>query len=80
MVIEIPDEVLTSTRFSEKDILLDVLTLMYQRRLLTLAKCARLAKLTRIEFQQALAERQLPLHYSIEDLDMDLKHLGELNL
>jgi len=52
MTIEIPDEVLTSTR---------------------------LTKLTRIEFQQALSARQIPIHYSIEDLDMDLQHLKELN-
>ena len=80
MTIEIPDEVLTSTRLSENDILIDVLALMYQRHLLTLAKAARLAQLTRIEFQQALAARHIPIHYSIEDLEMDLQHLKELNL
>jgi predicted HTH domain antitoxin len=80
MVIDIPDEIITPTRYTERDILLDLLGLMYQRRMLTLARVARLAKLTRIEFQQALAARQIPLNYSIEDLDMDLKHLSELNL
>jgi predicted HTH domain antitoxin len=80
MIIEIPDDILQKAHYSEIELRLDFLTLLYQKHVLTLARAARLAGFTRLDFQKALAERSIPIHYSIEDIEMDLKHLKDLNL
>ena len=79
MIIEIPDQVIARTPFSEQEIRLDVLALLYQKRVLTLEKAARLAGITRLDFQHVLAEREIPIHYDLADLEMDLHHLSELD-
>jgi predicted HTH domain antitoxin len=56
----------------------DLAVLLYQRRAVSLAKAAKVAGLTRIEFQRLLASRQIPINYSETDLDADLQTLRAL--
>jgi predicted HTH domain antitoxin len=44
---------------------------LYQRQTVSLAKAAKLASLTRLQFQRLLASRQIPINYSEDDLDAD---------
>jgi len=43
---------------------------------LTLGQGARMAKLDQFAFGVQLAERNIPRHYSVEDLDADLRYAG----
>jgi predicted HTH domain antitoxin len=43
---------------------------------LTFGQGARLAKLDQYAFGLQLAERNIPRHYSLEDLDSDLRYAG----
>ena len=79
MTIEIPDHFVARAPFTEQEIRVDVLAFLYQKRVLTLEKAARLAGVTRLDFQHILADRQIPIHYDLADLEMDLRHLSELN-
>lgn len=78
MIIEIPDEVMVHAPLSEQEIKLEVLVVLYQKRVLTLERAARLAGITRLDFQRLLADRNIPIHYDIADLEMDLRHLADL--
>ncbi|NUQ26739.1 MAG: UPF0175 family protein [Saprospiraceae bacterium] len=78
MIIEIPDDVMAHAPLSEDEIRIEVLAVLYKKRVLTLEKAARLAGITRFDFQHILAERQIPIHYDESDLEMDLRHLSEL--
>lgn len=73
--IEVPDSVLKIPQYSRQDLLLDVAIALYQRKLYSLAKAARFAGLNRLEFQQVLAERQVPIPY---DLEIDLNTLRKI--
>jgi predicted HTH domain antitoxin len=73
--IEVPDSVLTIPQYSRQDLLLDVAVALYQRGIYSLAKAARFAGLNRLEFQQVLAERQVPMRY---DLQIDLNTLQKI--
>jgi predicted HTH domain antitoxin len=48
------------------------LTLFQQNRL-TLAQASRLAEVTQLAFQALLAERQIPIHYGIDEFREDLR-------
>jgi predicted HTH domain antitoxin len=78
MFIEIPDEVLAHAHLSEKEIKIDILAFLYQKQVITLEKASRLANVTRLDFQRILAERNIPIHYDVADLEMDLRHLADL--
>jgi len=78
MVIEIPDQIVAHAPLSEQEIRLEILALLYQKRILTLEKAARLAGCTRLDFQRVLADRKIPIHYDLSDVEMDLRHLDEL--
>ncbi len=73
--IEIPDVGLATPKFSKADLMLDIAVSLFQRRIYSLAKAARFAGLTRLEFQAVLAERQIPIPY---DLDIDLQTLQSM--
>jgi predicted HTH domain antitoxin len=54
------------------------LTLFQQERL-TLAQASHLAGMSQLEFQALLAQRQIPIHYGIEEFREDLETLRRVN-
>ena len=76
MTIEIPDIVFTtSPQYSPADLKLDVAVSLYERKKFSLARASTLAGLSRLRFQAVLAERGVYLHYSVEDLHIDLQNI-----
>jgi len=78
MIIEIPDEVVAHAPLGEIEIKLEVLAFLYQKRVLTLERASNMAGVTRLDFQHVLADRNIPIHYDLEDLEMDLRHFADL--
>jgi len=73
MPIVIPDEILEGSGLTVEDIRLDVAISLYQREKVSLGKAAEIAGMNRWEFQKELAERKIPLNYSISDLEKDFQ-------
>ncbi|HLP96359.1 MAG TPA: UPF0175 family protein [Saprospiraceae bacterium] len=78
MLVEVPSELIGVSDYSEQDLKIDVAILLYKRQVMTLARAARWVGMTRLEFQKALAERGLPINFSIEDFETDLKTLHSM--
>jgi len=76
MNIIIPEAAIQETGFTEAGIKLEVALLLFQMDVLTLAQAADVAGLHRMQFQEALAARQISVHYGIEELREDLKTLN----
>lgn len=77
MHIEIPDDL----GVTEEQARLDFAVGLYSSHTASLARAARLAGRSRVEFQRILAERGIPLAYDSEDLEEEiatLKRLGQL--
>ena len=72
MGLTIPDSIIAQTDMTPAELMLEFAVFLYQRQRLTLAQAARLASLDRIAFQQALAERKIPLNFGTEDLQQEL--------
>lgn len=45
---------------------------LYSRRRLSAGKAARLLNMDRLQFQQELGKREIPINYSLEDLKHDI--------
>lgn len=77
MQIEIPDDL----GITEEQARLDVAVGLYSSHAASLARAARFAGRSRVDFQRILAERGIPIAYDSEDLDDDiatLKRIGQL--
>lgn len=78
MGVLIPDEVLEAARMTEAELKQEVAVMLYERGNLSLGRASRLAGMGRIEFQQLLASRQIPMQYDVADLEADIETLRSL--
>ena len=78
MPVTISDEVLAAAHITEHELKQELAVTLFQRERLTLAQASRLAGLDQLAFQAMLAERQIPIHYGIEEFQADLHTLREL--
>jgi predicted HTH domain antitoxin len=78
LTLEVPAEVLDAVKLPpgevEGELLKELALALYQRGILPLAKARLLAQMTRWQFEQLLADRQILRHYTATDLDEDLRY------
>lgn len=74
MTITFPDDG-ALPKFSPDDLRLELACALYARHRITLSQGARLAGIERMEFQEALCDRDIDMHYSSDDLQADLASL-----
>jgi predicted HTH domain antitoxin len=76
--LEIPDEVSQAMRLppdeAKSRLRLELAVSLYAQEILSLGKAAELAGLSRLEFNDALAKRGVPMHFAQEDLSSDLAY------
>lgn len=76
--LEIPDDVSHAMRLppaeTKSRLQLELAISLYAQEILSLGKAAELAGISRLELNDALARRGLPMHYLKEDLNNDLAY------
>jgi predicted HTH domain antitoxin len=77
MPVTISDEVLTAAHISEPELKQELALVFFQQERLTLAQASRIAEMTQLAFQALLAERQIPIHYGVEEFREDLRTLRQ---
>jgi predicted HTH domain antitoxin len=78
MLLDIPNDFISLPAYTEQDFKIDVAVMLYQRKALTLARAARWVGMTHLQFQKALADRNVPINYSIEDLEVDMQTIKSM--
>ncbi|MEO7143469.1 MAG: UPF0175 family protein [Bryobacteraceae bacterium] len=78
MPVTIPDEVLAAAHLTEPELKQELAVTLFQRERLTLAQAGRVAEMGQFAFQALLADRQIPIHYGIEEFHEDLRTLRTL--
>ena len=78
MTLNISDQILQASGLTEEELTLEIAVSLYQREILSLGKAAAFAGLHRMAFQAALSEREVPINYSVEDLEADLNALDRI--
>ena len=67
MPVTISDEVLAAAHISEPELKLELALTLFRQERLTLAQANRLAEKSQLAFQAVLADRQIPIHYGVEE-------------
>ena len=73
MPVTISDEVLSAAHISEPELKQELALALFQQERLTLAQASRLAETTQLAFQALLADRQIPIHYGVEEFREDVR-------
>jgi len=76
MVITVPDSIVKNSGLTEAQVRLGVAISLFQMEIFTLAQAAKVAGLHRVQFQEELGKRKIPVHYGIEELGEDMKTLN----
>lgn len=77
MPVTISDEVLMAAHISEPELKQEVALTLFQQERLTLAQASRLAEMGQLAFQALLADRQIPIHYGLDEFREDLRALRQ---
>ncbi|MEZ4825419.1 MAG: UPF0175 family protein [Bacteroidia bacterium] len=77
MTFHIPDSALQKKGFNAQQISLEIAVLLFQKEIFTLAQAASFCHMHRMEFQQELGLRKIPVHYGVEELLEDVKTLKQ---
>ncbi|GEM_PF-3532021 len=76
MTIEIPDSWLAETGAQPREVAVEIACRLFAAQMLYKSQAAKLAGLTRVEFEDELAKRGLPwIIYTLDMLEDDLKTL-----
>ncbi len=78
MAVVIPEEVLLAANISEEDLRKEIALMLFEQQRLSLGQATDLSGLDMLSFQRLLAERNVPLHYDVEEFEADFKTLREL--
>jgi predicted HTH domain antitoxin len=76
--IEIPREILHSTRMTAEELGRELAVYLFQQGKLSFGKAREMTEMTAWAFQQLLGARGISIHYDVEDYEQDLATLKEL--
>ncbi|MFH1634430.1 MAG: UPF0175 family protein [Chloroflexota bacterium] len=76
--IEIPHEVIHTTRMTPQEMKQELAIYLFQRGKLSFGKAREMTDMTVWAFQQLLGSRDIPIHYDVDDYENDLATLREL--
>ena len=75
MSLVIPDEILKASGWSDDELLLELVLLLFQQEKVSLGKAAELLNMSQISFQHLLASRDIFIHYDVVELQEDIEYL-----
>ncbi len=79
IVVELPDMVKIPEEEVEKRVKVELAIRLYERGILSFGQARKLAGLSKWEFLEILAREGKGIHYDKEELENDIKVLGELS-
>lgn len=80
MSLVISNELVQASGLSEAELLQELVLMLFQQEKITLGNASRCLGMTQLEFQALLAEKNLCVHYDVDELHEDVKNLQELGL
>jgi predicted HTH domain antitoxin len=77
MSLVISDDLLKASGFSENELFLEIVLMLFRQDKISLGKASELMGMHRMQFQKLLADRGICVHYDVAEFQEDLKALEE---
>jgi predicted HTH domain antitoxin len=77
MSLVISDDLVKASGFSENELFLEIVLMLFRQDKISLGKASELIGLHRMQFQKLLSDREICVHYDVADFQDDLHSLEE---
>ncbi|MEH2115448.1 UPF0175 family protein [Nostoc sp.] len=77
MSLAVLDDIIEASGLPEREFLLEIVIILFQRDKISLGKASELIGMHRMQFQKLLADRGICVHYDVAEFQEDLKTLQE---
>jgi predicted HTH domain antitoxin len=77
MSLVISDDLVKASGFSENELFLEIVLMLFQQNKISLGKASELLGLHRMQFQKLISERGICVHYDLDDFQEDLKTITD---
>lgn len=78
MSLVISDDIVQVSGLSEREFLIEIIIMLFQKDKISLGKASELLGMHRMQFQTLLADRGICVHYDVAEFQEDLKTLQEM--
>ncbi len=78
MTVTIPDEALCNLDLTPEQARLEIAVGLFAANKVSTSKGARIAGLTFLDFQRELGRRRIPMHYTMEDYEADMRTVAAM--
>ena len=78
MEITISDDLLSGIELTKRQAIVDFAIGLFSERKVSIGKAAKIAEMSQPEFLKELGQRQIPIHYDIEDFVDDLQTIEDV--
>lgn len=79
MSLVISDDVVKASGLSERELLLEIVLMLFRQDKISLGKASELMGMHRMQFQKLLAQRDICVHYDVAEFQEDLKTLQSMS-
>ena len=77
-MLTISDEILQNANMTPQQLLQEVAVYLYAKNRLSFGQARKLAGLDVLQFQELLYDSNVPVHYSVSDLEADYKTIQDM--
>lgn len=75
MSLVISDEIVKASGWSEDELLLEIVLLLFQQDKISLGKAAELLNMSQFRFQKLISDRGICIHYDVAEFYEDIEQL-----
>ncbi|GCL41514.1 MULTISPECIES: UPF0175 family protein [Nostocales] len=75
ITLNLPDNLSKTETFNQSEWLREIAIALFQQQRISLSRASKIAGIDIMNFQKLLADRNICVHYDVEDLEQDVQHL-----
>ena len=75
ITLNLPDNLSKTETFNQSEWLREIAITLFQQQRISLSRASKIAGIDIMNFQKLLADRNICVHYDVEDLEQDVQHL-----
>ncbi|MBD1915146.1 MULTISPECIES: UPF0175 family protein [Cyanophyceae] len=77
ITLNMPDDLNQTETFNQSDWFREIAIALFQQERISLSRASKIADMELIDLQKLLADRNICIHYDVEDFEQDLQHLRD---
>jgi predicted HTH domain antitoxin len=78
--MKVSDELIELSGMNEQSLRQELALWLYSKGKLSIGRAMKFAKMNRFEFMELMNKNNIPMNYSVEDLEQDIQTIKKLHL